>query len=201
MLVSEVKKQDKVISFGMTSDRLCARMKTVTRRYWYPSYKESLLTARRLGNKIYAATDWKENGIVLGELNIVLIDETDITKILQSDVNLEGYPELTPDEFLSNFFGDKKQEKGKKWYRIEFEITLYKGHFKPLKSSLAPSQFKVPSDYEVKFKDLRAYMLAFDLMQTIPEPTLDDYIIWSSEHNVSLDRLRYYNKKCSETTS
>jgi hypothetical protein len=195
MKVWELEQSDNQISFGMTIDRLLALQKTVTRRYWSTSYANRLL--RQSATKpIYATTNWQDGDIV-GILNIISITKDDPQNITQDEVNKEGYPELTPSEFLEEFFGDRLNQNklGYNWWRVEFKIELYDGKYKPLKIYSPSKPYKHISH---KKQTWRAYLVAFDVIQSgeldvIHPKNVDEWLIIKAvENNCFASELRAF---------
>jgi hypothetical protein len=104
------------LSFTYTADRLLAGAKTVTRRKgWHDLKPGTTLLACREG--------WRRGAMKgrgpLGRVRVLSVRRERLGDITPEEVALEGYPELTPAEFLARFFAGADPDT--EVNRIEFE--------------------------------------------------------------------------------
>lgn len=139
------------ISFMMTPDQIRTKQKTVTRRdRWLKLMPGRLLRPVE-----------KCMGLKLGEKMVRLLPDdefvrvTDVRRepleaITQSDVIAEGFPKMTPAEFVAMY--RKHSPKASTVTRIEFEYTVPKMPLRQLRDALTrsmvnPDQFVTHIDY------------------------------------------------------
>lgn len=136
--VVEMAEQDKPesglsISFGKTYPQLLAG-KSVTRRLWKPSHAEKFIKAYREGLKIQAFDkDRRYGGKQVGW--VVLTAEPYQERLIdmpEADVALEGFPELSKEKFIDQFF---ESDQDFSWViRFKFEpLAVTSGQENPLK--------------------------------------------------------------------
>lgn len=92
------------ISFGLTRDRL--PRKTVTRRKWKPSRAETFCRYYRENRDVPAIDkDRRAGGAQIGWLTLTRKPyQESLLEMPDSDIALEGYPELSKNQFLNRFF-------------------------------------------------------------------------------------------------
>lgn len=108
------------MSFALTLDQIQARTKTVTRRTGW--------TFLQPGDTLNAAG--KTMGLRKGEkvtiycqIRVVSVGREPLSAITQEDVILEGFPELTPEEFVAMFCEANRCGRDRVVTRIEFEYV------------------------------------------------------------------------------
>ncbi len=111
------------MSFFLTQQQLADRTKDVTRRrgtYW---------TSLAPGDLLYAVE--KTQGLAKGEqlkrlalIRVVSTRAEPLDAIDAADVAREGFPELTPAQFVAMFCRNMHTEPGDEVTRIEFEYVL-----------------------------------------------------------------------------
>ena len=123
----------KFISFGWTDDELLEGKKTVTRRAWPGQYARTF----RKGDLI-AATD---KSPTKGGEAIALIRLTEnpykenLADLTKEEVEAEGFPNLTPEEFRNRFFKGKLQDV---WV-LRFEVVeILKPQEQPQEKNKSP---------------------------------------------------------------
>ena len=105
------------ISFALTWDRLLGGSKTVTRRLGWARLKPgTLLMAYRKSQG--EARDRVER---FGSIRVVSVRRERLDAIDAADVAREGFPELSPAEFVAFFCREMKCNPGTDVTRIEFE--------------------------------------------------------------------------------
>lgn len=104
------------MSFALTTDQIRNRTKTVTRRLGWRFLKP--------GQKVMACE--KCQGIKTGELKrlgpieIVSVRREPLDAITQDDVDREGFPGMSPDDFVGMFCGHMGCDPYTEVTRIEF---------------------------------------------------------------------------------
>ncbi len=105
------------ISFSMTEPQFLDGSKTVTRRLKWESLKRGdRLTAIRKGMGLKKG----EKQHVLGEIEVVNVGRERLEEIEAADVVREGFPKMTPAEFVEMFCGHMKCKPHWDVTRIEF---------------------------------------------------------------------------------
>jgi hypothetical protein len=101
------------ISFGWTVPQLFAG-KSVTRRCWKDSYGQQFIKRWQRGITTYIALDknWRQGRKQIGWITLTCCPYKErLSEMLRLDVAAEGFPELTPQEFIQRFFkGDDQQQ-------------------------------------------------------------------------------------------
>lgn len=88
------------ISFAMTTKQIENRTKTVTRRFgWWGVKPGTMLRAVEKGMGLKKGEKVRE----LAEICVVCPRPERLGDITQEDVILEGFPEMTPDQFVEMF--------------------------------------------------------------------------------------------------
>ena len=111
----------RLMSFALTTAQIAAQQKTVTRRLGWRSLRPGQLVwavERCMGLK--AGEKVKR----LALLQIVSVRREPLNAIDQADVTLEGYPDLTPAEFVSMFCESMKCKPRQRVQRIEFKYVF-----------------------------------------------------------------------------
>ncbi|HEY9701634.1 MAG TPA: hypothetical protein V6C58_04270 [Allocoleopsis sp.] len=117
------------ISFGWTADRLLAGIKSVTRRTWKIKYAQMFINAYEQGKLIQAFDKGRQyGGKLIGYLKISDIYRESIFDISKSDVELEGFPELSKEEFIERFFPDMEVYQGGLVWVIRFDFVGLTSH-------------------------------------------------------------------------
>lgn len=113
------------ISFGHTAERLIVGQKTVTRRNWKPRHAAHFLKAYKQGQWIRALNkSFYAQGYQVGWLRLFKPPYLEpLSQITQRDCQLEGYPELIPQEFRDRFF--KGLSDRQEVYVLEFEFCPF----------------------------------------------------------------------------
>lgn len=110
------------ISFALTTDQIRARTKTVTRRLGWKTL--------RPGTLLRAVV--KSRGLKPGEtvqplavIRVVKVTREPLREIARhgDDPALEGYPQMTPEQFVAHFCGHMKVTPDTEVTRIEFEYV------------------------------------------------------------------------------
>lgn len=93
------------ISFGLTADRI--HQKSVTRRTWRDTHAAKFIRAFEQEKQIVALDrDRRYGGKQIGWLTLAASPyQEKLADMPDSDIPLEGYPELTRSEFIDQFFG------------------------------------------------------------------------------------------------
>jgi hypothetical protein len=108
------------MSFAMTKEQVKARTKTVTRRLDWKFLKPGdLLNAvdRTMGFKK------GEHPVHLASIRVVSVRREPLNAITSNDCRLEGFPELTPSQFVEFFCHGRRIVPTVKVTRIEFEYV------------------------------------------------------------------------------
>lgn len=110
------------VSFGHTADRLLEGQKTVTRRNWTEKYAARFLKAYKNGQWVRALNKgFYAGGYQVGWLQLKKPPYLEpLSEISQRDCQLEGYPELVPQQFRDRFF--KGLSDRQEVYVLEFEF-------------------------------------------------------------------------------
>lgn len=88
------------ISFAMTTKQIESRTKTVTRRLgWWNIKPGAMLRAVEKGMGLKKG----EKALQLAEICVIYAIPQRLGDITQEDVVLEGFPEMTPDQFVAMF--------------------------------------------------------------------------------------------------
>ncbi|NEP55992.1 MAG: ParB N-terminal domain-containing protein [Symploca sp. SIO2G7] len=98
--------EEMILSFGYTADKL--HQKTVTRRDWKERYAQQFIKSFREGKLVDAYDKSPRNGgkkVAALRLTAEPYQEK-LEDMPESEVTLEGYPELSKQEFIDKFFGD-----------------------------------------------------------------------------------------------
>jgi len=98
--------EEMILSFGYTADRL--HQKTVTRRNWKERHVKQFIKSFREGKLVDAYDKSPRNGgkkIAILRLTAEPYQEK-LEDMPESEVALEGYPELSKQEFIDKFFGN-----------------------------------------------------------------------------------------------
>jgi hypothetical protein len=106
------------MSFAMTTEQFRARTKRVTRRFgWW------FLRPGDVVNGVERAMGLKRGEKItsLGPIRIVSTRAEPLNAITPEDVALEGFPDWTPEQFVSMLVGHYKVDPTKTVNRIEFE--------------------------------------------------------------------------------
>lgn len=105
------------ISFAMTTEQVKNQTKDVTRRFGWWFLKE--------GDKLCGVK--KAMGLKKGEkmerlcmIEVVSVRKEPLNAITQEDVNREGFPDWTPQDFIDFLVGHYKCDPSKPVNRIEF---------------------------------------------------------------------------------
>ncbi len=102
---SEVKIFGVPISFGKTLPQLLSGNKSVTRRTWSDNYARMFINAYKQGKLIQAFDkDRRYGGKLIGYLKVSNIHKEGLLDMPDSDVECEGFPELSKRQFLERFF-------------------------------------------------------------------------------------------------
>jgi hypothetical protein len=109
------------ISFSLTERQFCDGSKTVTRRLGWAALKPGghLLAVRKL-----RGLKKGERQHVLGEIKIVSVRREVLSRISWVDCAREGFPELSPAEFVAMFCKEMRCKPEKMVRRIEFRRVL-----------------------------------------------------------------------------
>ncbi|NEP10859.1 MAG: ParB N-terminal domain-containing protein [Symploca sp. SIO2C1] len=102
----EEEEEEMILSFGYTADRL--HQKTVTRRKWKDRHAQQFIKAWNEGKFVDAYDKSPRNGgkkIATIRLTAEPYQEK-LEDMPESEVTLEGYPELSKQEFIDKFFAD-----------------------------------------------------------------------------------------------
>lgn len=117
------------ISFGWTADRLLAGIKTVTRRTWGFRYANMFINAYKQGKLVQAFDkDRRYKGKLIGYLKISDVYLESIFDMPESDVELEGFSELSKEEFIGKFFSDIEGYDSSWVWVIRFEFIPLPSH-------------------------------------------------------------------------
>ncbi|NEO85482.1 MAG: hypothetical protein F6J87_14725 [Spirulina sp. SIO3F2] len=114
------------ISFGWTSDRLPPKgCKSVTRRFWSPRTATIMQSYLEQG-RILPAVDKQRcyGGKQIGWLKLNGLGRSPLSKLTWEDCQLEGYPELTPTQFLARFFEGKELSEEPWVVGFEYEAIM-----------------------------------------------------------------------------
>ena len=105
------------ISFALTWDRLLGGSKTVTRRLGWDWLKPGTLLMA------YRKSQGEERDPVerFGPIRVVSVRRERLDAIDAADVAREGFPEMSPAEFVAFFCREMKCDPGTDVTRIEFE--------------------------------------------------------------------------------
>ena len=101
------------ISFGQVLPQLLSGTKTVTRRAWKDRHAKQFVNCWSQGKRIPAFDkDRRAGGKQIGWLNLTREPYKEkLSDMPESDLVVEGFPELTKEEFIRRFFkGDDSQE-------------------------------------------------------------------------------------------
>ena len=96
------------ISFGWTSEQLLSGNKTVTRRTWKDNYAQGFINRFNEGVCVYPALNksYRNGGEQIGSIQIYCCPyKQRLVDMPIFDLELEGFPELTKQEFIDKFFG------------------------------------------------------------------------------------------------
>lgn len=98
------------ISFGKTADRLLS--KSVTRRNWKDSHAQKFIRAFEQNRQVAALDrDRRYGGKLIGWLTLTAKPYQErLTDMPDTDIALEGFPELTKGEFISRFFESDRNQ-------------------------------------------------------------------------------------------
>ena len=94
------------LSFGYTTPELLSGFKTITRRCWKEKYANYFL--RTWNQKLFPALNkgYYAGGKAVGLLQILEIPYQQVLfEMPESDLSLEGFPQLSKSEFIDRFFG------------------------------------------------------------------------------------------------
>jgi hypothetical protein len=112
------------MSFSLTTEQMIRREKTVTRRLGWDSLAPGhLLCAVRKGMGLKKGETVKRIGIV----RVVSVTKEPLTKLLydeaygRAEVKKEGFPGMSPLEFVEMFCQHNRIERARRVNRIEFE--------------------------------------------------------------------------------
>lgn len=100
------------ISFGWTSKQLLAGKKTVTRRTWKDSYAQGFIKRFEEGIKVYPALNksYRNGGRQISSIQICCRPyKQRLVDMPFYDLELEGFPELSKQEFVDRFFEGNDQ--------------------------------------------------------------------------------------------
>lgn len=95
------------ISFGKTLSPLERGIKAVTRRRWKDRHAQHFIKCYKQGLKVPAFDrDRRYGGKLIGWLTLTHLPykTPDLRDIDQSECNREGFPDLSPTEFINRFF-------------------------------------------------------------------------------------------------
>ena len=108
----------RMISFMLTTPQFKARTKTVTRRlgWWFLRGGETLT-----GVEQSQGIKKGEHVVRLGDITVKSVSHEPLNTITQSDVIREGFPDMTPAEFVAFFCAHNKCAQDVMVNRIEFE--------------------------------------------------------------------------------
>jgi len=107
------------MSFFITTEQIRNQTKTVTRRNGWWNLKP--------GTHIYACEKCQglkkgEKVVILGQIRVASVSPTRLDKITQEDCDMEGFPHLSPSEFVALFCKTHKGVNPSSTVnRIEFE--------------------------------------------------------------------------------
>lgn len=106
------------MSFALTTQAFRERRKTITRRlgWWFLKPGDEVMGVEKgMGLKK------GEKVIRLGPIRILCVRREPLNRIDQEDVVKEGFPDLTPEQFISGFTRHNKCDTDTVVNRIEFE--------------------------------------------------------------------------------
>lgn len=112
------------VSFGKALPQLLCGLKTVTRRTWKDSHARKFIRAwdRELSIRMLDK-DLRYGGKQIGWMKLTCCPYRErLSDMPESDVSLEGFPELSKAEFIDRFF-DKSQDQSV-WV-VRFETALF----------------------------------------------------------------------------
>ena len=110
----------KSMSFMLTRQAVIDRTKTVTRRLGWNDLKPGdrlRAVTKAMGLKKGEKQEW------LGVIGVVLRTRIELSAITQDDVVSEGFPGMTPDEFVAMFCRNMKCKPDAIVNRIEFKYV------------------------------------------------------------------------------
>lgn len=108
------------MSFAMTTDQVRARAKTVTRRFgWWFLKPGDVVQAVEKGMGLARG----EKVRPLGLIRIVSTGEEPLNAITCADVAREGFPDMTPREFVAMLVKHYRVDPSARVNRIEFEYV------------------------------------------------------------------------------
>jgi hypothetical protein len=114
----------RLMSFSLTTEQMRRREKTVTRRLGWDSLQPGqLLCAVEKGMGLKKGETVKRIGIV----RVVSVTQEPLTKLLndedygRDEVIKEGFPDMTPPEFVEMFCAHNKIDRARRVNRIELE--------------------------------------------------------------------------------
>jgi hypothetical protein len=109
------------IEFHKTTDLLLLGKKTQTRRIWKSLHAKKVLNVYKQG-LLVTATDlaFRFGGKEIAYLKIKNLYEQKLWDMTKADVIAEGFPELTPDQFIQKFFGG---DSSLTVWVLEFEVV------------------------------------------------------------------------------
>lgn len=108
------------ISFNLTTDQIRNRTKTVTRRLGWKNLKPGeLLRACRKCQGLKKG----EHPEVLATIRVLSVDQMFLNDIDALDVEREGFPGMTPEQFVKMFCRHMKSDSRGIVTRIEFQYV------------------------------------------------------------------------------
>jgi len=108
------------IAFNWTKDKLIKGVKTQTRRYYQPSYAKRFINLFENNPNTLIKAEYKKE--LLGYIRLTAKPYREkLGDITREDIDREGYPELSKEEFLTKFFSGK--DVNSEVWVISFEFT------------------------------------------------------------------------------
>ena len=106
------------MSFSLTTPQMCQRSKTVTRRLGW-----SYLRVGEVINAVEKAMGLHkgEKVVTIGQLRVISVRREPLHAITADDCNREGFPEMTPTQFIQMFCRHNRCNPDTIVTRIEFQ--------------------------------------------------------------------------------
>lgn len=112
------------MAFSMTKAQIRARTKRVTRRFgWWFLKKGDYVRPVEKGMGLMKG---EHPVTITGPLRIVSTRPEPLNAITQAECILEGFPELTPEQFVAMMVKHRRCRPDETVNRIEFKYTYYK---------------------------------------------------------------------------
>ena len=112
------------LSFAITTQQMIDQTKTVTRRTGWSNLRPGeIICAVEKGMGLKKGERIKRIGLI----EIINVTQTPLSAIIQEDVIREGFPEMSPAEFVAMFCLTHKCPAHQKVTRIEFKHITQKG--------------------------------------------------------------------------